>query len=255
MCIRDSPDCNHVMILCGDTPLITGEMLQEFVQSHLSLDAGLSFITTFVDDPGSYGRVRRDGHGDVSKIVEAKELLPGDESIKEVNAGIYVIKKDLLEHLLPRLKSDNAKNEFYLTDIVEMAVQDGSRVSAFVWPESSMAQGVNDRYALALAESQLRENVLRKFCMSGVTIRDPKNTYIDFGVEIGKNTVIEPGTFLRGRTRVGQGCVIGPCSEIINSSVGDKSRIWFSVVEHSEIKEDVYKRQTQDYRGLCFQGP
>ncbi len=233
------PDCNHVMILCGDTPLITGEMLQEFVQSHLSLDAGLSFITTFVDDPGSYGRVRRDGHGNVSKIVEAKELLPGDESIKEVNAGIYVIKKDLLEHLLPGLKSDNAKNEFYLTDIVEMAVQDGSRVSAFVWPESSMAQGVNDRYALALAESQLRENVLRKFCMSGVTIRDPKNTYIDFGVEIGKNTVIEPGTFLRGRTRVGQGCVIGPCSEIINSSVGDKSRIWFSVVEHSEIKDGV----------------
>lgn len=232
-------DCGHVMILCGDTPLITGEMLQTFVQFHLSEETGLSFITTVVDDPGAYGRVRRDCHGRVARIVEANDLLPGDEQIREVNAGIYLVRKDLFDSLLSRLDDNNAKHEFYLTDVVEMAVQDGFKVSSFVWQDSSVVQGVNDRHALALAEARLREAIIKDLCLSGVTVRDPQNTYVDYGVKVGRNTVLEPGTFLRGRTRIGEGCIIGPCSEINDSLVGDNSKVWFSVVEDSEIKKRV----------------
>lgn len=233
------PGCDAVMILCGDTPLITGDMLNRFVESHLSGEADLSLITAMVDDPGDYGRIRRDETGSILGIVEANDLLPGDRDIKEINAGIYIVDSRILPGLLSTLDDHNAKGEFYLTDILEKAAQAGYTVSSFTCDDVFLIQGVNDRYALALAETRLRETVLRNLCLQGVTIRDPRNTYIDPGVTIGRDTVIEPGTFLRGKTSIGQGCVIGPNSEITGSQVGDNTRIWWSVVEESTIGENV----------------
>ncbi|HHX11074.1 MAG TPA: bifunctional UDP-N-acetylglucosamine diphosphorylase/glucosamine-1-phosphate N-acetyltransferase GlmU [Firmicutes bacterium] len=237
--LEQIPGCNDVMILYGDTPLITGDMLSRFVQSHLARKADLSLVTAVVDDPGEYGRIRRDEKGSMVGIVEAKDLLPGDRHIKEINAGIYIVGKRILAQLISKFDDNNAKREFYLTDIVEKAAQAGYVVSSFVCDDISLVEGVNDRYALSLAESRLRQGVLRKLCLEGVTIRDPRNTYVDPGVTIGPDTVIEPGTFLRGKTSIGRGCVIGPNTEVIDSQVGDKTSIRFSVVEESTIGENV----------------
>ncbi len=236
-CIPD--DCDYVMILCGDTPLVTGKMLGEFVQCHVSNQAEVSLITALVDDPGDYGRIRRDDAGNVLGITEANDLLPEDKHLREINAGIYIVNNNLLGSLLSGLTDQNAKQEFYLTDIVEKGAKDGCTISSLMLHDVSIVQGVNDRYALAVAESRLREDILRNLCLSGVTIRDPKNTYVDFGVEIGTDTVIEPGTVLRGATNIGQGCTIGPHTEIIDSLVGDNSKVWYSVIEQSEIKQNV----------------
>ena len=180
------PVCDDVMILCGDTPLITGDMLVRLFESHLSAKAHVSLVTAVVDDPGDYGRMRRDATGAVLGIVEAKDLLPGDGHIREINAGIYIVNKGILAELVSTLDDRNAKGEFYLTDIVEKAAQAGYAVNAFVCEDASLIQGVNDRYALAFAESRLRETVIRNLCLGGVAVRDPRNTYIDPGVTIGR---------------------------------------------------------------------
>ncbi|MGI6621003.1 MAG: bifunctional UDP-N-acetylglucosamine diphosphorylase/glucosamine-1-phosphate N-acetyltransferase GlmU [Bacillota bacterium] len=233
------PVCDDVMILCGDTPLITGDMLVRLFESHLSAKAHVSLVTAVVDDPGDYGRMRRDATGAVLGIVEAKDLLPGDGHIREINAGIYIVNKGILAELVSTLDDRNAKGEFYLTDIVEKAAQAGYAVNAFVCEDASLIQGVNDRYALAFAESRLRETVIRNLCLGGVAVRDPRNTYIDPGVTIGRDTIIEPGTFLRGKTAIGRECIIGPGTEIIDSQVGDNTEIWRSVVEASTVGNHV----------------
>lgn len=233
------PDCDHVMILCGDTPLITGNLLRSFFESHLSAKADVSLITAVVDDPGDYGRIRRNEKGNILGIVEANDLLPEDRHIREINAGIYVVRRNILAELVSQLDDNNAKGEFYLTDIVEKAARAGYTVSSFSCDDICLVQGVNDRYALSQAESRLRQAILRKLCLEGITIRDPGNTYIDPGVTIGRDTIIEPGTFLRGKTTIGAGCVIGPNTELIDSHIGDRSKVWFSVVERSVIGENV----------------
>ena len=233
------PVCDDVMILC-DTPLITGDMLVRLFESHLSAKAHVSLVTAVVDDPGDYGRMRRDATGAVLGIVEAKDLLPGDGHIREINAGIYIVNKGILAELVSTLDDRNAKGEFYLTDIVEKAAQAGYAVNAFVCEDASLIQGVNDRYALAFAESRLRETVIRNLCLGGVAVRDPRNTYIDPGVTIGRDTIIEPGTFLRGKTAIGRECIIGPGTEIIDSQVGDNTE-WRSVVEASTVRPCVHR--------------
>lgn len=230
--------CENVMILCGDTPLITGRLLQEFARMHLASGSDLSIVTTILEDPGSYGRIVRDEEGKVSKIVEASDISDKEEEVKEINSGIYLGKRSILSEFLPRLSNKNAKQEFYLTDIVEMAANDGFKVLPFVWQDSTAVHGVNNRYDLAYAESKLRQRILERLCVSGVTVRDPQNTYVDYGVEVGKDTIIEPNTFLVGDTKIGQKCIVGPSSYIIDSNISDGSRVWMSVVEDSEIGQN-----------------
>ncbi len=234
-----SSECEDVMILYGDTPLITGQMLREFARSHSACGSDLSVITTTLEDPGSYGRVVRDKEGNILRIVEASDISDRDEERREVNSGIYLVKRRILSELLPSLRNKNAKQEFYLTDIVEMAAKDGLKVLPFVWQDNTAVCGVNNRYDLAYAESQVRQRILEELCSLGVTIRDPQNTYVDYGVEVGKDTIIEPNSFLVGSTRIGERCVIGPSSYIVDSCVADGSRVWMSVIEDSEIGENV----------------
>jgi len=237
MCARDNLEGfdGDVLILYGDTPLITDKILKDFLKAHREKRSDLAVITTYPDDPDSYGRVIRDSHGHVKKITEARDLGPEQKDLPEINAGIYLVKARYLFDLLSKVKNNNAKGEFYLTDIVELAVNKNLRVAAFVSPHKEILQGVNDRHALSLAEIYMRRSILKKMALSGVTVRDPSTTYIDFGVAVGPNTVIEPFTVLRGRTRLGKDCVIGPGAEIIDSNIGDMSKVWFSVVEDSDI--------------------
>ncbi len=241
MCAQShlSSDCDNVLILCGDTPLITGDMLQKLTLNHISSNADLSLVTSLVDEPGDYGRIRRDKTGNIKGIVEANDLLPPDMNIREINAGIYIAKKRTLDALLSKLDDKNAKQEFYLTDIVRKGVEAGCTVSTLLWKNATTIQGVNDRYALTFAESYLRQTILRGLCLSGVTVRDIENTYIDYGVQVGFDTIINPGTLLTGQTNVGSGCIIGPNSHIVSSVIGDRCEIQFSVVENSKIGNNV----------------
>jgi bifunctional UDP-N-acetylglucosamine pyrophosphorylase/glucosamine-1-phosphate N-acetyltransferase len=228
-----------VLVLYGDTPLITPELLKGFRKDHLEKGAALSLISFSPEDMGSYGRVVRDGEGGVERIVEAKDLTEREAGLREANAGIYLADRDLLYRLLSEVRNDNAKGEYYLTDVVHIARGKGMKVSAYISPDAQAVQGINDRYALAQAEETVRGEILRRLCLDGVTVRDPSSTYIDFGVKVGSDTVIEPQTYLRGTTEIAAGCVIGPGTEILDSTVGEGSRIWRSVVEQSFVGKNV----------------
>lgn len=233
-------DDETVLILCGDTPLVTADLLSEFLGSHQHEDADLTVMTAMASDPGSYGRILRGSNGSVLRIVEARDLTEEQKSIPEINAGIYLTRARHLKTLLARVNNDNAKKEYYLTDIVELANRDGLKVRAFACHDEQIVQGINDRWALSQAENRVRLGILRELALNGVTIRDPGHTYVERTVVIGRDSILEPGTVLRGNTRIGSRCVIGPETEIIDSIIGDGSRIWRSVVESSVIYEDVH---------------
>jgi bifunctional UDP-N-acetylglucosamine pyrophosphorylase/glucosamine-1-phosphate N-acetyltransferase len=241
MCAKEVLESSSglMLVLYGDTPLLSGDLLQGFRDYHVAKGASLSLISFTPEDMGAYGRVVRNEQGGVERIVEARDLTPAEAGISEANAGMYITRTGLMFDLLSEVKNDNAKGEYYLTDIVHIAKGRGMQVSAFTAPDAQAVQGVNDRYALSLAEGAVRRDILRKLSLEGVTVRDPSSTYIDFGVEVSPDTVIEPQTYLRGATRIGCGCVIGPGTEIIDSTVGDGSKIWFSVVEESIVGKNV----------------
>lgn len=227
------------LVLYGDTPLVTSGLLRGFYSDHLSKAADVSLISFRPADMGAYGRVVRNPDGDVDRIVEAKDLTEAEEGIDEANAGMYAADRAKLFALLGAVKNDNAKREYYLTDIVSIAASRSMKVSGFVCADADEVQGINDRYALSLAEEAMRVEILRALCLAGVTVKDPSSTYVDHGVKVGPDTIIEPQTYLRGKTEIGAGCLIGPGTEIVDSTVGDGSRVWFSVAEQSCVGKNV----------------
>lgn len=227
------------MVLYGDTPLVSSKLLKDFRAYHQSCRADVSLISFKPADMGAYGRVVRNSEGNVARVVEARDVTSAEEGTDEANAGMYLAGRRELFSLLKEVKDDNAKREYYLTDIVSLAVAGGMKVAGFISPDADAVQGINDRYALAVAEKSMREDMLKDLCLAGVTVRDPSSVYVDFGVKIGADTVIEPETYLRGATVVGAGCVIGPGTEIVDSSIGDGSRVWMSVVEKSSVEKSV----------------
>jgi bifunctional UDP-N-acetylglucosamine pyrophosphorylase/glucosamine-1-phosphate N-acetyltransferase len=241
MCATDElGDAGDVLILNGDTtPLLPPRLLQDFVEFHRSQDTDVALITYFPDDPASYGRVIRSSDGAVLRIVEARDLTPAQKDVREVNSGIYLVKKNALLQLLGEITDQNEKREYYLTDIVHIASGKGLKVAGMVAKDPSEVLGVNDRRELAEVESQKRRQIIDGLMLAGVTVRDPASTYVDHGVRVGQDTVLEPHTYLRGSTVIGSGCVIGPGTEIRNSVVGDGSRVWASVVEDSDVGRNV----------------
>jgi len=241
MCARnDLEGLDDVLILNGDTtPLFSPELLKEFIEYYRSEGSQLALISYEPDDPAAYGRVIRGAGGDVTKIVEARDCDAANREVREVNAAIYLVNKDLLLPCLRDITNENKKHEYYLTDIVEIASRKGVKVSGFFAKDPLMVLGVNDRRELAEVESQKRRQILDALMLSGVTVRDPSSTYVDWGVKVGQDSVIEPQTYLRGATAIGSGCLIGPGTEIVNSKVGDRSRVWSSVVEDSLVGRDV----------------
>ena len=229
----------NVLVMYGDAPLVSGDLLKDFVTAHKRSGASLSVMTNTPPDPGPYGRIVRDPVGHVSRIVESRDLTPAEDHLCEVNAGIYYARASLLFGLINQVKNDNAKGEYYLTDIVGLASQMKLPVNGFHCDDSSLVLGINDRWELALAENIKRKNILRNLALSGVTVRDPESVYVDFGVVVGAGTVLEPSTYLRGKTVIGQDCVIGPGTELIHTKVGSRSKVWVSVVENSDIGEEV----------------
>ncbi|MEE9591110.1 MAG: bifunctional UDP-N-acetylglucosamine diphosphorylase/glucosamine-1-phosphate N-acetyltransferase GlmU [Thermodesulfobacteriota bacterium] len=229
-----------LLILSGDVPLIKTGTLKGLIRFHHQKDATVSFITTFLKGPTGYGRVIRDDNGSVKRIVEEKDATAKEKAIQEVNTGIYIIRSDFLFSNLNKLKRENAQGEYYLPDLIPLAIRRGGKVAALTHTDSTEVMGVNNRIELAEANRIMRERINRGLMMNGVTIIAPHSTYIDHGIKVGKDTTIYPNAVLNGGTSIGSGCVIEEGSKIIDSSLGRGVTIRsYSIIEHSKIGNGV----------------
>jgi bifunctional UDP-N-acetylglucosamine pyrophosphorylase/glucosamine-1-phosphate N-acetyltransferase len=200
-----------VVILSGDVPLVSAEAIGALIEAHRSGGAAATMASTILDDPTGYGRVVRDSDGAVERVVETKtqgDSTQAEREIREVNTGIFAFSARALRQALPRLTADNAQGELYLPQVLDLLRADGASVAAHVVEDERLVLGVNDRVALAQVRALAQASILERHMLAGVTIVDPASTVIDVDVEIGADTVIEPFTTIRGRTRIGGECTI-----------------------------------------------
>ncbi len=229
-----------VLLLCGDTPLVTSETLQRLVRAKEKSRALLAFITTRPKDPKGYGRVVRNEKGGSERVVEEKDATAAEKQIGEVNAGIYLCDSAFLFRALAQANRDNAQGEYYLTDIVSDAAaaarQGRAPWSTTIEASEEEVSGVNDRAQLAWSAARLRERRLQALMRDGVSVTDPAVTYVDEGVEIGPDSVLEPLVSLRGRTRLGRGVEVGQGCVLVDMEVEDGARILpYSHLEGSRV--------------------
>lgn len=224
-----------ILVLCGDTPLLTGRTLSGLAARHRSAGAAATVLTAHLDDPFGYGRVLRDEAGMVRRIVEQKDGTPEELTVREINTGVYCFSPERFFESLAGIKPHNRQGEYYLTDIIEMYVAGGRPVASFMLDDFQEVLGVNDRRQLAQAERIMRDRVRDRLMAAGVTIVDPATTFIDDGVSVGMDTVIQPFSFLEGSTVVGEDCVIGPGTRLVNADIGDGSNVLQSVIIDSVV--------------------
>jgi bifunctional UDP-N-acetylglucosamine pyrophosphorylase/glucosamine-1-phosphate N-acetyltransferase len=217
------PDDGEVLVLYGDTPLLTAGTLQRLLAAHRSSGAGATILTALLPDLSGYGRVLRDAGGEVTGVVEERDASAEQRAINEANVGFYVFQRPVLDGL-SRLAPDNDQGEYYLPDLIPLLLAAGGRVATSEAPEREVL-GVNDRAQLAQATAVLRQRTLERLLAAGVTVTDPATTYLDVDVEVGQDTVLEPLTFLEAGTRVGAGCVIGPNTRLVACTVDDEATV------------------------------
>ncbi len=218
-----------VAVLPGDTPLLRPATLAALVRHHRASGAGATLLTAEVTDPTGYGRVLRGKDGSVARIVEDGDADPGERELKEINTSIYCFRRSLLAPALRRLSPVNSQREYYLTDVVAVLADAGYRVDAMTVSDPMEAAGVNDRAQLAVAEAELRDRINERWMRRGVTMWDPERTYVDAGVELATDVSLLPGVILRGKTVVAQGAEVGPDCTLVDSHVGERSRVHHSV--------------------------
>ncbi|MFN3200117.1 MAG: sugar phosphate nucleotidyltransferase [Bradymonadia bacterium] len=228
-----------VFILSGDVPTLGLSMLQKL--DEIAGEAPVALITMRLDDPAAYGRIVRDAEGQVVAITEARDCTPAQLEIDEVNAGIYRVEARFLFDTLKNLGNDNAQGEFYLTDVVARAVETGRAVAAMVLEgaEAEEAEGVNNRADLARAEGRMQRHIKDGLLTAGVAMPLPETNWIHDGVQVGPDTVIEPGACLTGNTRVGQSCHVGQGARLHDVVLADGARVGAgAVVSSLEIEAD-----------------
>ena len=209
-----------VLVLSGDTPLLTTELLVELIAHHRAEGAGCTVLSFVPPDIRSYGRVVRDDRGLLAAIVEASDATPEILAVREANSSIYVFESELLWPALAGLASHNAQGELYLTDAVRAIVEGGHNVAVHVAPDPAEAEGVNTRAELSVATAVLRNRINLRHMLAGCTIVDPESTWIDPTVEIEQDTTVHPFTVLRGRTVIRTGAEVGPQVVAIDAEVG-----------------------------------
>ncbi|MFP5487539.1 MAG: bifunctional N-acetylglucosamine-1-phosphate uridyltransferase/glucosamine-1-phosphate acetyltransferase [Acidimicrobiia bacterium] len=230
----DYDDDATVVILPGDAPLLSPDTLDELVATHVANANAATMLTSVMDDPTGYGRVVRAGDGRVLRIVEQRDASPEELDLTEVCTSIYAFRRDLLGPALRNLTTDNAQGELYLTDVIGGLASMGHRVGA-VKASARETQGVNDRWQLALAEREFRNRTNRHWLLNGVTMLDPRQTFIDVTVRLGRDVTIYPGTLLQGGTVVGDGSDIGPHTQLDSCTVGDGCVVRQSVATEATI--------------------
>jgi bifunctional UDP-N-acetylglucosamine pyrophosphorylase / glucosamine-1-phosphate N-acetyltransferase len=230
----DLDDESTVVVLPGDTPLLRPDTLDELVAAHVANDDAATVLAAVLDDPTGYGRLIRGADGQVLRIVEQRDATREEREIKEVCTSIYAFRRDLLGPALRRLSPDNAQGEYYLTDVVGSLAAMGHRVRTVFAPTEEI-QGVNDRWQLAVAEAELRARTNRHWLLNGVTMLDPRQTFIDVTVDLGRDVTLYPGTMLHGSTVIGKGCEVGPNTRLIDCKVGERASIQYSVATSATI--------------------
>jgi bifunctional UDP-N-acetylglucosamine pyrophosphorylase/glucosamine-1-phosphate N-acetyltransferase len=231
-----------VLVINGDMPLITGEAIAAVFRAHEEGKAAATLASMELEDPSGYGRVIRDADGGVERVAETKAAGDATEeelSIREVNAGLYVFDGGALLAALERLSGDNAQGELYLPDVLPVLLAAGRKVQACPLPDPDLARGVNDRVELAHVTRLAQQRIHVAHQRAGVTIVDPASTLIDATVAIGQDTTIEPSSFLRGATRIGARCTVGPLSTVIDSDLADGVTVRHSYLEGATAADGV----------------
>ena len=226
---------SDMMILYGDTPLITGETLAKLVEVHREEGHGVTVVSSKIADPTGYGRIMRDDHGSFLRIVEHKDASDVERLINEINTGIYIFNGKDLKDSLGKLNNNNAQGEYYLTDCLELILNTGKKVEAVVAKDADEFFGVNSRVQLAEAAKIMKNRINRKHMENGVTLVDPENTYIGSDVVIGRDTIILPGCVIEGNCVIGEDCEIGPNSRLTDTKLGDGVKFQSSTAIESEI--------------------
>ena len=228
-----------ILLLCGDTPLLTDKTLLALVAAHQQSGAAATVLTAMPADATGYGRILRNESGQVLGIVEQKDATPEQKKIGEINTGIYCFEAAPLFAALAGLTCNNAQKEYYLTDVLAILAQAGQQVGAVEVSDFQETLGINSRLQLAEAEAILRRRKLVELMDSGVTVMDPASTFVDATVSVGEDTVLYPFTWLEGETTIGRDCRIGPNSRIADSQLGDAVTLHFSYAHECKIAEGV----------------
>lgn len=216
----------QVLILCGDTPLITEDTLKKFVEYHRENKSDITVMSAIFENPTNYGRIIRDTDNSLKCIVEEKDATLEQKAIKEVNAGIYCINWAKVKSAFSQLTSNNAQGEYYLTDIIEWGKKNGLSVNAYIMENNIETFGINSRVQLAEALKLLQKRINEKHMINGVTIVDPETTYISADTEIGQDTIIYPSTYIEGENKIGLNCKIGPMAHLRGGvEIGDYCKI------------------------------
>ena len=209
-----------VLVVAGDSPLLTGELLRELLERHRSEKASVTVLSFEPESPLPYGRILRDESGAFRAIVEERDATPAERAVTELNASIYAFRSDALWPAIERLDADNAQGELYLTDTIAHIVEAGGTAAVHPSPDAAAPMGVNTRVELAAAAAVLRARVNEEHMLAGVTIVDPASTWIEPTVQLEPDVVIEPFTVLRGSTRVAEGAHVGPHAVVVDAAVG-----------------------------------
>ncbi len=234
--LKDQTD--YVLVSYADMPLLSVNTFNQILETQIENQGPLTILTNIADDPRGFGRVVRDSDGQVTAIVEEVDCTPDQLPINELNTGLYCIKADWLWNALERITL-SPKGEYYLTDLVEIAASDGLCVQTVTITDPAEIIGINTRVHLAEATIWLQERINRQWMLDGVTIVDPKSTYIEVGVTIGQDTVLFPNTYLQGETQIGVECTIGPNTYIRDTKVGNRCEIFASVLEQAVLENEV----------------
>lgn len=229
-----------VVIIGGDTPLITKETINAAYAYHEKAGNVATVLTSHVDNPFGYGRIVRNFSGNITKIVEQKDASKEELEITEINSGMYFFNIKALYEALEKISNDNAQGEYYLTDTIEIMLNENLKVGAYIVDDNTEILGINDRLQLSSASEILRKRIVKGYMENGVTILSPETTCIGSNVEIGSDTVIMPNTIIKKNTKIGRGCEIGPNTQITDSVIGDNTDINSSVILSSEIGDNTH---------------
>lgn len=226
------------MVLCGDTPLLREETLKKLYEEHINTNASITILTSIYENPFGYGRIVKKGE-DVQAIVEEKEASEEIKKIKEVNAGVYCFNNKELFEALEKINNNNEKGEYYLTDVIGIAVKEGKKVRTFLLEDNDEILGINSKVELEKANEIMRARINKKHMENGVIFIDSSSTYIEDGVEIGQDTLIYPGALIQGNTKIGKECEILGNTRIIDCEIANNVRIESSVLEESIVEDKV----------------
>lgn len=226
------------LVVTGDTPLFTTETFDELFKYHAEKGNAATVLTAEAPNPFGYGRIIRDDQGNVLRIVEQKDGKPEELKVKEINTGVFCFDNKKLFEALKHVDNNNAQGEYYLTDVLEILRNSGERVGAYKMPDFSESLGVNDRIALAQATKTMQRRINEEHMRNGVSFIDPDTAYIDAGVKIGNDTVIEGNVVIKGNTEIGSACHITNGSRIVDSKIGNNVTITSSTLQEAEMDDN-----------------